>query len=170
MNRDEKKALVVELSAAFAKYSLVVVTAPKGLTVAETEELRKAARKANVAFKVAKNRLARLALDGSEFKRLEPLMKGPTALASGSDPVAVAKVVAEFAAKNDKLAILGAVMDGRLLTADAVKSLATLPSLDELRGRLVGLLQAPATRLVTVLNAPAEQLVRVFSAYGKKAA
>lgn len=170
MNREEKKELVSQLSATFDQSAIVIVTAPKGLTVAETEELRRGVKARKVVYKVAKNRLATLALRESKFAALEPLMKGPTALAYGDDPVACAKAVVEFADKNDKLAVLGAVLDGKQLSTAEVKALATLPSLDELRGKIIGLVQAPATKVAGVIQAPAGQLARVFSAYGDKAA
>ncbi|GHU00807.1 50S ribosomal protein L10 [Alphaproteobacteria bacterium] len=170
MNRNEKTALVGSLGSAFAEASIVIATAPKGLTVAETEALRRRVKASGTAYKVAKNRLATLALGKSAFANLTALMKGPTALAYGSDPVAAAKAIASYAKENEKLAVLGAVMDGRLMSASEVMLLATLPSLDELRGKLAGLTAAPATKLACVAQAPAAQLARVFSAYGKKAA
>ena len=169
MNRDQKKQLVSELTDVLGNAHLVIVTRQSGLTVSETEELRRTARKSSVSFKVAKNKLANLALSEGKFKDLTEFMKGPTALAYGDDPVTTAKVVSEFADKNEKLAIVGAMMDGKKLLAKDIKMLATLPSLDQLRAKIIGLVNAPATRIAGVLQAPAGQVARVFSAYGSKA-
>ena len=125
-------------------------------------------REAGAGFKVSKNRLTRLALEGTKFQALQPLMTGPTALAFSEDPVAAAKVCVEFAKQNEKLTIIGGALGEQLLDVNGVKALAKLPSLDELRGKLVGLLQAPATKVAGVLQAPAGQLARVISAYGSQ--
>jgi len=117
---------------------------------------------------VTKNRLTRLALEGTKFQALQSLMTGPTALAFSEDPVAAAKVCVEFAKQNEKLTIIGGALNEQLLDVNGVQALAKLPSLDELRGKLVGLLQAPATKVAGVLQAPAGQLARVFSAYGSQ--
>lgn len=168
MDRVEKEKLVAELNATFNEVSLVVVTHQKGLTVAEVSALRQQIRDAGARFKVTKNRLTRLALEGTKFKTLEPLLSGPTAMAFSEDPVAAAKVCAEFAGKNDKLVIVGGALGEQSLDANGIKALAKLPSLDELRGTLIGLIQAPATKLAGVTQAPAGQLARVFSAYGSQ--
>src|SRR5690242_13058618 len=138
------------------------------MTVEEVTDLRRQMRAAGANFKVTKNRLARLALAGTKFEQLSPIFTGPTAIAFSRDPVAAAKVAVEFANKNDKLRIVGGSLGAQQLDAEGVKSLATMPSLDELRGKLVGLLQAPAGRIVGVLQAPGGQLARVLSAYAKK--
>ncbi|WP_026988845.1 50S ribosomal protein L10 [Fodinicurvata fenggangensis] len=166
MDRREKEALVASLRERFDTATSVVVTQQKGLTVAQSMELRRKARDAGANYKVTKNRLAKLALDGTKFQALSPLMTGPTALAISDDAVAGAKVCAEFAKKNDKLTIIGGSLNGELLDEDGVKALAALPSLDELRGKIVGLVQTPATNVAGVLQAPAGQLARVFGAYG----
>jgi large subunit ribosomal protein L10 len=150
----------------FANSSTVVVSHYSGLTVAQMEELRGKMREAGAGFKVTKNRLTRLALADSKFEGLSDLMTGPTAIAYSEDPVAAAKATMEFAKKNEKLIVLGGSMDENLLDQDGVKALASMPSLDELRGKLVGLLQAPAQKLAAVTQAPAGQLARVFGAYG----
>ena len=139
------------------------------MTVAEVTELRRQMRAAGASFKVTKNRLARLALAGTKFERLSPMFTGPTAIAYSRDPVAAAKVAVEFANKNDKLRIIGGGLGERQLDAEGVKSLATMPSLDQLRARFLGLLQTPATRIAAVLQAPGAQLARVLDAYAKKA-
>lgn len=168
MDRTEKQNLVASLKGLFEGANLVVITQQSGLTVAESSKLRRQMREAGASFKVAKNRLARLALEGTKFAELAPLFTGPTAIAVSADPVAAAKVAVNFAKDNDKLVVLGGSLDGEALDIDAVKSLAALPSLDELRARLVGMLQTPATRVVRVLNAPAGQVARVLAAYAEK--
>jgi large subunit ribosomal protein L10 len=170
MNRTEKEELVAEMRDLFANNSTVVVTHYSGLTVSEMEELRAQVREAGAGFKVTKNRLTRLALADTKFEGLAKLLVGPTAITYSSDVVAAAKVAVGFAKKNDKLVILGGAMDETSLNVDGVKALASMPSLDELRGKLVGLLQAPAQKLAAVTNAPAAQLARVFSAYGSSEA
>ncbi|MDE8347188.1 MAG: 50S ribosomal protein L10, partial [Acidocella sp.] len=136
-----------------------------GMTVAEVTDLRRKMRAAGASFKVAKNRLALLALDGTRFDGLAPLMKGPTAISWSTDPVAVAKAAVDFAKTNDKFVLVGGALGTQLLDVDGVKALAELPSLDSLRAKLLGLLSAPATRIAGVLQAPAGQLARVFAAY-----
>lgn len=168
MDRSEKQELVSALNAAVAEAGLVVVTRQKGLTVAEVTKLRRAMRDAGASFKVAKNRLAKLALSGTSYENLAGLLTGPTALAYSADPVAAAKVAVEFAKTNDKLSIVGGSLNGQLLTEEGVKALATLPSLDELRGKLIGVLQAPASKVAAVVQAPASQLARVVKAYAEK--
>ncbi len=167
MNRTEKKAFIASLAAVFAQTSMVVVTRNDGLTVAAVTELRRKVRAAGANYKVAKNRLATLALDGTQFNGIAPLLQGPTALAWSEDPVAVAKAVVEFAKTNDKLALLGGSLGSQVLDADGIKALAELPSLDALRAQLVGLISTPATRIASVTQAPAGQLARVFGAYAK---
>lgn len=168
MDRTEKREFVAALAAVFAETSMVVVTRNDGLTVAQATDLRRRMRAAGANYKVAKNRLALLALDGTRFDGIKPLLKGPTALAWAKDPVAVAKAAVEFAKTNDKLVLLGGALGTQTLNADGVKALAELPSLDALRAQLVGMLQTPATRVAGVLQAPAGQLARVFGAYAKK--
>lgn len=168
MDRSQKEKLVASLRGALSDTVCLVITHQSGLTVQEVTELRRQMRAAGASFKVTKNRLARLALAGTKFERLSPMFTGPTAIAYSLDPVAAAKVAVEFANKNDKLRIVGGSLGAQQLDAEGVKSLATMPSLDELRGKLIGLLQAPAGRLVGVLQAPGGQLARVLSAYAKK--
>ena len=168
MDRTEKREFVSSLAAVFAATSMVVVTQNKGLTVAEVTDLRRKMRAAGANFKVAKNRLAVLALDGTKFDGIKPMLKGPTALAWAHDPVAVAKVAVEFAKANEKLVLLGGALGTQTLNADGIKALAELPSLDTLRAGLVGMIATPATRIAGVLQAPAGQLARVFAAYAKR--
>ena len=168
MDRTEKRDFVASLAAIFAETSMVVVTRNDGLTVAQATDLRRRMRAAGANFKVAKNRLAVLALDGTRFDGIAPLLKGPTALAWAHDPVAVAKVAVEFAKINDKLVLLGGALGTQTLDVDGIKALAELPSLDVLRASLVGMIQTPATRIAGVLAAPAGQLARVFGAFATK--
>lgn len=165
MDRIEKREFVAELSAVFADTSMVVVTRNDGMTVADVTNLRRKMREAGVSFKVAKNRLALLALEGTRFDGISTLMKGPTALAWSQDPVAAAKVAVDFAKTNDKFVLLGGALGAQVLSVDGVKALSELPSLDSLRAKLLGLIQAPATKVAGVLQAPAGQLARVFAAY-----
>lgn len=167
VERAEKRDFIAALARVFAETSMVVVSRNKGLNVAEATELRRRMRAAGASYKVAKNRLASLALDGTRFDGIRPLLKGPTALAWASDPVAVAKVAVEFAKTNEKFVVVGGALGARMLDASAVKALAELPSLDTLRAKLVGLIAAPATRIASVLQAPGGQLARVFGAYAE---
>lgn len=164
MDRTEKKALVASLAAVFAETSMVVVTRNNGLTVADVTDLRRKVRAAGANYKVAKNRLATLALDGTQFSGIAPLLTGPTALAWADEPVSVAKVIVEFAKTNDKLELLGGSLGSQVLDVAGIKALAELPSLDTLRAQLVGLISTPATRIASVVQAPAGQLARVFGA------
>jgi len=168
MDRTEKEDLVASLHRTFNETAVVLVSHYKGLTVAEMGELRARMREAGAALKVAKNRLARLALAGTPYAGLNDLFTGPTAVAYAKDPVAAAKVAVTFAKTNPKLVLLGGSLGSQMLDAEGVKSLASLPSLDELRGKLIGLLNAPATRIAGVLQAPGGQVARVLAAYADK--
>jgi len=168
VDRAAKKELVATLTEVFGETSLVVVGHYSGLRVSEITDLRRQMRAAGASFKVSKNRLTKLALKGTKFEGLADLMKGPTAIAYSADPVAAAKVAVEFAKKNDKYVLKGGVMGGTQLDVEGIKALATLPSLDELRGRLLGMLQTPAQRIASVLQAPGGQVARVLAAYAKK--
>ncbi|WP_284945202.1 50S ribosomal protein L10 [Acidisoma cladoniae] len=168
MDRTEKREFVASLAAVFAETSMVVVTRNDGLTVAEVTELRKRMRAEGVDFKVTKNRLATLALEGTRFDSIKPLLKGPIALAWSKDPVAAAKVSVEFAKINEKFVVIGGALGLQALDALGVKALAELPSLDALRARLVGMIQTPATRIAGVVQAPAGNLARVFGAYARR--
>ncbi len=168
MERAQKEALVADLHRIFDGTTLVVITHQRGLTVAEVSKLRRQMREAGATYRVSKNRLTRRALEGTKFEALQPLFTGPTAIAYSDDPVAAAKVCVEFAKRNEKLTIVGGALDEEQLDSGQITALAQLPSLDELRARLIGLLQAPATKLAGVTQAPAEQLARVFSAYGSR--
>lgn len=168
MDRTQKAEVVTTLNATFAEIGVVVVTRNLGLTVAQSTALRQKMRDAGASFKVTKNKLAKIALNGTQYEQLGALLTGPIALATSADPVAAAKVAVDFAKTNDKLEIVGGAMGNLLLDAEGVKSLASMPSLDELRAKIVGLVQAPATKLATVIQTPASQLARVFNAYAEK--
>ncbi|MBK7161796.1 MAG: 50S ribosomal protein L10 [Sphingomonadales bacterium] len=170
MNRSEKTDTVAALNATFNEAAVVVVTRNLGLTVAQSTDLRLKMRDAGAGYKVAKNRLAKIALNDTQYESLSDLLTGPTALATSGDPVAAAKVAVEFAKTNDKLEIVGGAMGSTVLDVEGVIALASLPSLDELRAKLIGLVQAPATKVVQVISAPAGQLARVFGAYAAKEA
>lgn len=168
MNRTEKREFIASLNAVFADTSFVLVSRNNGLTVADVSDLRRRMRAAGATYKVAKNRLALRALEGTRFQGIQSLLRGPTALAWSKDPVAVAKIAVEFARANEKFVVLGGALGPQMLTPDGVKALAELPSLETLRAQLLGLIQTPATRIAGVLQAPGSQLARVFSAYAKK--
>jgi large subunit ribosomal protein L10 len=168
MERAEKREVVSALHDAFAETGVVVVAHYAGLSVADMTKLRSDMREAGGRVKVAKNRLVKLALEGTDAKGITDLMKGPTCLAFSDDPVTAPKVAVKFAKGNENFVILGGTMGTTLLDTSAVNSLAELPSLAELRGKLVGLLQAPAGKIARTVGAPAAQLARVFGAYGNK--
>ncbi len=170
MERARKHELVGELNATFAAAASIVVTHQTGITVAESTDLRRRMREAGAGFKVTKNRLAKLALVGTPYEGLTDLFTGPTAVAYSSDLVSAAKVAAEYAKQNNKLTIIGGAMGEQRLDAAGVQQLAKLPSLDELRGKIIGLLNAPATKVAGVLQAPAGQLARVIKAHADKQA
>src|SRR6218665_1240672 len=169
MDRAQKQESIETLKGVFADAGAVVVTHYMGLTVAEMTDLRLRLRKEGAAIKVVKNTLALKALDGKLGEKGDTLFTGPVAIAYGPDAVSAAKIAVQFAKENDKLKIVGGVLDQtNVLDEAGVRALATLPSLDELRGKLIGLIQAPATKIAGVLQAPAAQLARVFGAYAKK--
>jgi large subunit ribosomal protein L10 len=171
MDRAEKQVSIETLKGVFADAGAVVVTHNLGLTVAELTDLRLRLRKEGAALKVVKNTLVQKALDGAIGEAANSLFKGPVAIAYGVDPVSAAKVVAEYAKGNDKLSIVGGILgQTTVLDEKAVKSLATLPSLDQVRSQLIGLINSPATKVAGIVQAPAAQLARLFSAYANKAA
>jgi large subunit ribosomal protein L10 len=170
VDRAEKSELVETLQQVFKDTGVIVVAHYAGLSVAEMTALRSRMREAGAAVKVAKNRLVKIALKGTSAEGIAELFEGPTVIAYSKDPVAAPKVAIDFAKTNEKLVIRGGAMGRTSLDPEGVKALATLPSLDELRGRLIGVIAAPATKVARVLNAPAEQLARVVSAYAEKTA
>lgn len=169
MDRKEKEVFVSSLRSALENAGLVVVSQQSGLTVAETTQLRTMMRQAGASFKIAKNTLARIALQGLPCEAIAEKLTGPTAISYSDDPVAAAKVLAKFSKTNEKLVIIAGVLGDKFLAADAVHQLAKLPSLDELRGTIIGLIQAPATKVAGVVQAVPSQLARVVAAYSKKA-
>ena len=170
MDRGQKERLVASLNELFGAATLIVITRPAGLTVAQATDLRRQMRDAGARYQVTKNRLTRLALKGTQFEGLSEMFVGPTAIAYSDDPVAAARVAVGYAEKNDELDIIGGGRGERVLDASDVTALAKLPSLDELRGRVVGMIQTPATRVAGILQAPAGQLARVVNAYSSKEA
>ena len=165
MDRSQKTEAVAQLNAVFNEVGVVVVTRNLGMTVDQSTELRNKMREAGASYKVAKNRLAKLALKDTDYVGIEEYLSGPTALAWSEDPVAAAKAAVDFAKSNDKLEIVGGSMGTQVLDEAGIKALASMPSLDELRGTIVGLINAPATKIAQVVNAPANKLARVFGAY-----
>lgn len=170
MDRSQKADSVAQLNATFNEAGVVVITRNLGLTVAQSTVLRGKVREVGASYKVAKNSLAKLAIKDTAYEGIGDMLTGPTAIASSVDPVAAAKAVVEFAKTNDKLEIVGGAMGSMVLNADGIKALASMPSLDELRGTLIGLVQAPATKIAQLTTAPAAKLARVFGAYAKEAA
>jgi large subunit ribosomal protein L10 len=168
MDRNEKTEVVSALHTSLKEMGVVVVTRNLGMSVAQSTQLRQKMREVGATYKVTKNRLAKIAIVDTDYAGLDELFVGPVGLATSADPIAAAKAVVEFAKTNDKLEIVGGAMGAQLLNVDGVKALATLPSLDELRAKIIGLVQAPATKLATVIQAPAAQLARVFNAYAEK--
>lgn len=164
MNREEKAELINTLQSTFAEASSVVIAHQVGLTVAESSELRAKMREAGAGFKVTKNRIAKIAVQGTKDEVLADMFTGPTAVGTSADPVAAAKTLVEFAKSNDKVTIVGGTLDGALLDKAGVEALATMPSLDELRAKLVGLVNAPAAKLARIAQAPAGDLARVIQA------
>ena len=168
MDRATKSELVAALGEVFKTTNVVVVAHYSGLTVAQMQTLRRRMKQAGASVKVAKNRLARIALQGSDVASIAPLLKGPALIAFSGDPVAAPKVAVEFAKTNQRLVILGGAMGTTALDPNGVKALAALPSLDELRAKIVGLIAAPATKIAQLVNAPAAKLARVVQAYASK--
>jgi len=165
MDRSQKADAVAELTQVFNEVGVVVVTRNLGLTVEQSTDLRGKMREVGATYKVAKNRLAKLALKDTDYTGLEEFLSGPTALAWSEDPVAAAKAAVDFAKSNDKLEIVGGSMGSQVLDEAGIKALASMPSLDELRGTIVGLVNAPATKIAQVATAPANKLARVLGAY-----
>jgi len=168
MDRSQKAESVAQLNAVFNEVGVVVVTRNLGMSVAQSTALRDKIREAGATYKVAKNRLAKLAIADTDYVGIGDFLTGPTAIASSVDPVAAAKAIVDFAKTTDKIEIVGGSMGSQVLSPDGVKALASMPSLDELRAKLVGLVQAPATKIAQLSTAPAAKLARVFGAYAAK--
>jgi large subunit ribosomal protein L10 len=167
MDRQQKEALVSKVRNDLTQSSIIIVTSQVGLTVSEVSDLRKKVRDAGASFKVLKNTLAQIAVKDTDVAGIGKFLKGPTALAYSSDPASLAKVVVNFANGNEKMSVLGGIYNSGVLSASDVKILATLPSLDELRGKIVGLISAPATKLATILQEPAARIARVLQQKSK---
>ncbi len=165
MDRAQKQLLTERLHDDLSDTVCVVITHQTGLTVDEATQLRREMRSAGARYRVTKNRLVRRALEGTQFAALAPLFTGPTAIAFSQDPVAAAKAAVGYANRNQKLTIVGGGLAGQQLDPAAVRALATLPSLDELRGKIIGLIQAPGTKLARLLQTPGGQLARVLAAH-----
>ncbi len=168
MLRSEKLEFVADLEGVYKQSSSVIITHYHGLTVSQITALRKSLRANGAGFKVVKNTLSKIAASNVGIETVSNLLTGPTAIAYSEDPVAAAKNIVEFAKSHDKLKIIGGIVNNQLLTPEEVQQLAKLPSLDELRGKIIGVLQAPAAKMVGVLQAPAAQLARVLQAYADK--
>jgi large subunit ribosomal protein L10 len=168
LDRAAKTEVVSSLGEVFKTTKVVVVAHNSGLTVAQMQTLRRQMKQAGASVKVAKNRLAKIALEGSEVASIAPLMKGPTVIAFSGDPVAAPKVAVDFAKVNERFIILGGAMGATALDPNGVKALAALPSLDELRAKIVGLIQAPATKIAQLVTAPAAKVARVVQAFASK--
>ena len=170
MDRAQKSQLVNDLKENLSQSTIAIITRQSGLTVDEVSDLRGRVRQANEnsSYKVMKNTLVRLAVAGGDYEPLKDHMTGPTAIACADEPVGIAKAIVGFAKDNERLEVIGGVMDGQLMSAADVNLLATLPSLDELRAMLIAVIQAPATKVARIAQAPATKLARVFDAYASK--
>ena len=168
MDRAQKAEAVAELKQTFNETAVVVITRNLGMTVAQSTDLRIRMRDAGARFKVAKNTLTLIAVEGTTYAPISEMLTGPTGLAYSNDPVTAAKIAVDFAKTNDKFEIVGGALGDTVLDVAGVTALASLPSLDELRAKIVGLIQAPATKLATIAQAPAAQLARVLAAYASK--
>ncbi|MEO6091967.1 MAG: 50S ribosomal protein L10 [Novosphingobium sp.] len=170
MDRTQKADAVASLNATFGEVGVVVITRNLGMSVAQSTALRIRVRDAGASYKVAKNSLAKLAIVDTQYATLDELFTGPTAIATSVDPIAAAKAVVDFAKTNNRIEIVGGAMGAQVLNAEGIKALASMPSLDELRAKVIGLIQAPATKLAQLTTAPAAKLARVFAAYAEKEA
>jgi large subunit ribosomal protein L10 len=168
VERAAKKEAIEELNGVFKTTSVAIVAHYSGLSVAQMQKLRTQMKQAGASVKVSKNRLAKIALEGTDVVAIGSLLKGPTVIATSNDPVAAPKVAVEFARTNEQFVILGGSMGKTVLNVDSVKALASLPSLDELRAKLLGLLVAPATKIAQLTTAPAAKVARVVQAYASK--
>ena len=168
MNKEQKKNYINEMSAQFEKSETVIVTHYQGLTVKQIDELRSEMRKKGILFKITKNRITKLALEGSKFKKLENLFTGPTAVAFSEDAITSAKILTKFAKKNSNLKIIGGIMEEEPLSLEDVEKIATLPTLDEARAKIVGILSAPAQKIMSILLAPGSKIAILAHAKSKK--
>ena len=168
MNKEKKKNYIEEMKGFFKKTGSVLVTHYQGLTVKQIDELRSEMRKHGIFFKITKNRITKLALEGSKYKKLENLFTGPTAVAFSEDAITSAKILTKFAKKNTNLKIIGGIMDEEPLSVEEVEKIATLPTLDEARGKIVGILATPAQKIISILLAPGSKIAILAHAKSKK--
>ena len=168
MNKDKKKVYINEMKNFFSKTSSVLVTHYQGLTVKQIDELRSEMRKHGVMFKITKNRITKLALEGSKYKKLESLFSGPTAVAFSEDAITSAKILTKFAKKNSNLKIIGGLMEEKPLSVEEVEKIATLPTLSEARGKIVGILTASSQKIMSILLAPGSKIAILAHVKGKK--
>jgi len=168
MNKNKKKIYIDEMKNFFGKTSSIFVTHYQGLTVKQIDELRSEMRKKGILFKITKNRITKLALEGSKFKKLENLFTGPTAVAFSEDAITSAKILTKFAKKNSNLKIIGGIMEEEPLSLEDVEKIATLPTLDEARAKIVGILSAPAQKIMSILLAPGSKIAILAHAKSKK--
>ena len=168
LNREQKKIFVDELSSALKKASLAIVTRQSGMTVAETTSLRNKMRAAGASYKVVKNTLAKIAIQGTPFEPLKDHLTGPAAIAASEDPIVAAKVAVEYMNDNNKFEVIGGVLNEKVLDLAAVKALAKLPSFDVLRSQILGVIMAPATKLATIIKEPSASVARVIAARAKQ--
>ena len=168
MNKSKKKTYIEEMKGFFQKNSSILITHYQGLSVKQIDELRSEMRKHDILFKITKNRITKLALEGSKFKKLENLFSGPTAVAFSEDAITTAKVLTKFAKKNSSLKIIGGIMDQEPLSIEEVQKIATLPTLDEARGNIIGILSTPAQKIVSILLAPGSKIAILALAKSKK--
>ena len=168
MNKDKKKSYIEEMKSFFKKTNSIFVTHYQGLSVKQIDELRKEMRKHGILFKITKNRITKLALEGSKFKKLENLFSGPTAVAFSEDAITSAKILTKFAKNNSNLKIIGGIMEEEPLSEEDVKQIATLPTLDEARGKIVGILATPAQKIISILLASGAKIAILAHAKSKK--
>jgi large subunit ribosomal protein L10 len=168
MDRNEKADSIVEIKGVFDKSDVVLLTHYRGLTVREISDLRSKMHSEGARLKVTKNKLAKIALKDSKYKEISELFSGPTAIAYSDDPTSISKLLVNFSKENDKLVLLGGIINGQKIAVDNIRELASLPSLDELRAKLIALINRPASKLIQILNAPAQSLSNVVSANSKK--
>ena len=168
MHKDRKKTYVEEMKSFFKKTSSILVTHYQGLTVKQIDELRSEMRKHGIMFKITKNRITKIALEGSKYKKLENLFTGPTAVAFSEDAITSAKILTKFAKKNSNLKIIGGIMEDEPLSIEEVEKIATLPTLEEARAKIVGILTTPAQKIISILLAPGSKIAILAHAKSKK--
>ena len=168
MNKERKKTYIEEMKGFFTKNESVFITHYQGLSVKQIDELKSEMRKHGILFKITKNRITKLALEGSKFKKLEKLFTGPTAVAFSEDAITSAKILTKFAKTNTNLKIIGGIMEDEPLSVEDVEKIATLPTLDEARAKIVGILSTPAQKILSILLAPGSKIAILAHAKSKK--